>query len=59
MNSGGSLLILSQVLKILLHVCGHGPPHFLTELRRNATFIQEVIGKQVQTIQDKLKINLL
>lgn len=32
-----------KVLKILLHVCGHGPPHFLTELRRNATFIQEVI----------------
>ncbi|XP_036428485.1 AP-4 complex accessory subunit Tepsin [Colossoma macropomum] len=31
-----------KVLKILLHLCGHGPPHFLTELRRNATFIQEV-----------------
>lgn len=34
-----------QVLKILLHLCGHGPPHLLTELRRNATFIQEVIGE--------------
>uniref|UniRef100_A0A672MBS3 TEPSIN adaptor related protein complex 4 accessory protein n=1 Tax=Sinocyclocheilus grahami TaxID=75366 RepID=A0A672MBS3_SINGR len=33
-----------KVLKILLHLCGHGPPHFLTELRRNATFIQEVIA---------------
>uniref|UniRef100_A0A673LJM7 AP-4 complex accessory subunit tepsin-like n=1 Tax=Sinocyclocheilus rhinocerous TaxID=307959 RepID=A0A673LJM7_9TELE len=32
-----------KVLKVLLHLCGHGPPHFLTELRRNATFIQEVI----------------
>ncbi|KAI7796613.1 AP-4 complex accessory subunit Tepsin isoform X1 [Triplophysa rosa] len=32
-----------KVLKILLHLCSHGPPHFLTELRRNATFIQEVI----------------
>uniref|UniRef100_A0A673KCM4 AP-4 complex accessory subunit tepsin-like n=1 Tax=Sinocyclocheilus rhinocerous TaxID=307959 RepID=A0A673KCM4_9TELE len=32
-----------KVLKILLHLCGHGPPHFLTELRWNATFIQEVI----------------
>ncbi|XP_066520859.1 AP-4 complex accessory subunit Tepsin isoform X2 [Hoplias malabaricus] len=31
-----------KVLKILMHLCGHGPPHFLTELRRNATFIQEV-----------------
>ncbi|KAL7856884.1 hypothetical protein SRHO_G00157830 [Serrasalmus rhombeus] len=31
-----------KVLKILLHLCGHGPPPFLTELRRNATFIQEV-----------------
>ncbi|KAJ8283161.1 hypothetical protein COCON_G00020110 [Conger conger] len=30
-----------KVLKILLHLCGHGSPHFLTELRRNATFIQE------------------
>ncbi|KAG5262933.1 hypothetical protein AALO_G00280610 [Alosa alosa] len=33
-----------KVLKILLHLCGHGPPHLLTELRRNATFIQEVIA---------------
>ncbi|KAK3529593.1 hypothetical protein QTP70_032012 [Hemibagrus guttatus] len=31
-----------KVLKILLHLCGHSPPHFVTELRRNATFIQEV-----------------
>ncbi|XP_076855611.1 AP-4 complex accessory subunit Tepsin [Brachyhypopomus gauderio] len=30
-----------KVLKILLHLCGHGPSQFLTELRRNATFIQE------------------
>ncbi|XP_063077672.1 AP-4 complex accessory subunit Tepsin isoform X2 [Engraulis encrasicolus] len=33
-----------KVLKILLHLCGHGPPHLLTELRRNATFIQEVLA---------------
>ncbi|XP_073684481.1 AP-4 complex accessory subunit Tepsin [Garra rufa] len=33
-----------KVLKILLHLCGNGPPHLLTELRRNATFIQEVIA---------------
>ncbi|KAG7325020.1 hypothetical protein KOW79_011336 [Hemibagrus wyckioides] len=31
-----------KVLKILLHLCNHSPPHFVTELRRNATFIQEV-----------------
>ncbi|TSK14787.1 AP-4 complex accessory subunit Tepsin [Bagarius yarrelli] len=31
-----------KVLKILLHLCAHSPPHFVTELRRNATFIQEV-----------------
>ncbi|XP_060795993.1 AP-4 complex accessory subunit Tepsin isoform X2 [Neoarius graeffei] len=31
-----------KVLKILLHLCSHSPPHFVTELRRNATFIQEV-----------------
>ncbi|KAJ8371353.1 hypothetical protein SKAU_G00113810 [Synaphobranchus kaupii] len=31
-----------KVLKILLHLCSNGSPHFLTELRRNATFIQEV-----------------
>ncbi|MBN3307624.1 AP4AT protein, partial [Amia calva] len=32
-----------KVLKILLHLCGHSSHHFLTELRRNATFVQEVI----------------
>ncbi|XP_051959349.1 AP-4 complex accessory subunit Tepsin [Xyrauchen texanus] len=32
-----------KALKILLHLSSHGPPHFLTELRRNATFIREVI----------------
>ncbi|XP_048844239.1 AP-4 complex accessory subunit Tepsin isoform X2 [Brienomyrus brachyistius] len=31
-----------KVLKILQHLCGTGSLHFLTELRRNATFIQEV-----------------
>uniref|UniRef100_A0A4W4EJV8 Uncharacterized protein n=1 Tax=Electrophorus electricus TaxID=8005 RepID=A0A4W4EJV8_ELEEL len=38
---GESCNVKLKVLKILLHLCGHGPPHFLTELRRNATFIQE------------------
>ncbi|TRY99897.1 hypothetical protein DNTS_004332 [Danionella cerebrum] len=33
-----------KVLKILLYVSAHGPPHFLTELRRNATFVQEAIA---------------
>ncbi|KAG2460855.1 AP4AT protein, partial [Polypterus senegalus] len=32
------------VLKILLHLCSHGSPRFLSDLRRNATFIQEVTG---------------
>ncbi|XP_023676128.2 AP-4 complex accessory subunit Tepsin isoform X2 [Paramormyrops kingsleyae] len=31
-----------KVLKILQHLCVTGSLHFLTELRRNATFIQEV-----------------
>ncbi|XP_039595325.1 AP-4 complex accessory subunit Tepsin [Polypterus senegalus] len=31
-----------KVLKILLHLCSHGSPRFLSDLRRNATFIQEV-----------------
>ncbi|XP_041095835.1 AP-4 complex accessory subunit Tepsin-like isoform X2 [Polyodon spathula] len=31
-----------KVLKILLHLCTHGSHHFLSELRRNATFVQEV-----------------
>ncbi|KAL4612907.1 AP-4 complex accessory subunit tepsin-like [Arapaima gigas] len=31
-----------KVLKILQHLCGAGSPHFVTELRRNSTFIQEV-----------------
>ncbi|KAG7491222.1 hypothetical protein MATL_G00000630 [Megalops atlanticus] len=39
---GQSCHVKLKVLKILLHLCGHGSPHFLTELRRNATFIQEV-----------------
>ncbi|XP_061912034.1 AP-4 complex accessory subunit tepsin isoform X2 [Entelurus aequoreus] len=30
-----------KVLKILVHLCGHGSKHFLTELRRNSTFIQQ------------------
>ncbi|TNN74608.1 AP-4 complex accessory subunit tepsin [Liparis tanakae] len=30
-----------QVLKIFVHLCGHGSNHFLTELRRNSTFIQQ------------------
>uniref|UniRef100_A0A8C5G9J4 ENTH domain-containing protein n=1 Tax=Gouania willdenowi TaxID=441366 RepID=A0A8C5G9J4_GOUWI len=30
-----------KVLKIFVHLCGHGPSHFLTELRRNSTFIQQ------------------
>uniref|UniRef100_A0A3P9MPR1 TEPSIN adaptor related protein complex 4 accessory protein n=1 Tax=Oryzias latipes TaxID=8090 RepID=A0A3P9MPR1_ORYLA len=30
-----------KVLKIFVHLCGHGPDHFLTELRRNSTFIQQ------------------
>ncbi|XP_058845795.1 AP-4 complex accessory subunit Tepsin-like isoform X1 [Acipenser ruthenus] len=31
-----------KVLKILLYLCNHGSHHFLSELRRNATFVQEV-----------------
>uniref|UniRef100_A0A1A7XBG4 ENTH domain containing 2 n=2 Tax=Iconisemion striatum TaxID=60296 RepID=A0A1A7XBG4_9TELE len=30
-----------KVLKIFVHLCGHGSKHFLTELRRNSTFIQQ------------------
>ncbi|CAB1338346.1 unnamed protein product [Coregonus sp. 'balchen'] len=30
-----------KVLKIFVHLCGHGSPHLLTELRRNSTFIQQ------------------
>ncbi|XP_038848278.1 AP-4 complex accessory subunit Tepsin-like isoform X1 [Salvelinus namaycush] len=30
-----------KVLKVFVHLCGHGSPHFLTELRRNSTFIQQ------------------
>ncbi|XP_029106375.1 AP-4 complex accessory subunit Tepsin isoform X2 [Scleropages formosus] len=31
-----------KALKLLQHLCGVGSPPFVTELRRNATFIQEV-----------------
>ncbi|XP_061562018.1 AP-4 complex accessory subunit Tepsin isoform X2 [Phycodurus eques] len=30
-----------KVLKIFVHLSGHGSKHFLTELRRNSTFIQQ------------------
>ncbi|KAK5850624.1 hypothetical protein PBY51_001487 [Eleginops maclovinus] len=30
-----------KVLKIFVHLCSHGSNHFLTELRRNSTFIQQ------------------
>lgn len=30
-----------KVLKIFVHLCGHGSNHFLTELRRNSTFLQQ------------------
>lgn len=30
-----------KVLKIFVHLCGHGSNQFLTELRRNSTFIQQ------------------
>lgn len=30
-----------KVLKIFVHLCGHGSNNFLTELRRNSTFIQQ------------------
>ncbi|KAF6728439.1 AP-4 complex accessory subunit tepsin [Oryzias melastigma] len=35
-----------KVLKIFVHLCGHGSDHFLTELRRNSTFIQQASGKR-------------
>nr|XP_008102348.1 PREDICTED: AP-4 complex accessory subunit tepsin isoform X2 [Anolis carolinensis] len=30
-----------KVLKILLHMCSHGSSHFLLQLKRNSSFIQE------------------
>uniref|UniRef100_A0A8D2LQ57 TEPSIN adaptor related protein complex 4 accessory protein n=1 Tax=Varanus komodoensis TaxID=61221 RepID=A0A8D2LQ57_VARKO len=30
-----------KVLKILLYMCSHGSPHFLLQLKRNSSFIQE------------------
>ncbi|XP_067100756.1 AP-4 complex accessory subunit Tepsin [Osmerus mordax] len=30
-----------KVLKLFVHLCGHGSQPFLTELRRNSTFIQQ------------------
>ncbi|XP_041073077.1 AP-4 complex accessory subunit Tepsin isoform X1 [Carcharodon carcharias] len=37
-----SCYVKLKVLKILRHVCNHGSPQFILELRRNATLIQEV-----------------
>lgn len=36
--------LLPQVLKILLHLCGHGSSSFLLILKRNPAFIQEAAG---------------
>ncbi|KAM9426834.1 AP-4 complex accessory subunit Tepsin [Pholidichthys leucotaenia] len=36
-----SCFVKLKVLKIFVHLCGHGSNHFLTELRRNSTFIQQ------------------
>lgn len=33
-----------QVLKIFIHLCNHASSQFLTELRRNSTFIQQASG---------------
>ncbi|XP_063149462.1 AP-4 complex accessory subunit tepsin isoform X2 [Candoia aspera] len=33
-----------KVLKILLYMCTHGSSHFLLQLKRNSSFIQEAIG---------------
>ncbi|XP_058417834.1 AP-4 complex accessory subunit tepsin isoform X4 [Diceros bicornis minor] len=37
----GSGRVKLKVLKIMLHLCGHGSPSFLLILKRNPTFIQE------------------
>ncbi|XP_062270150.1 AP-4 complex accessory subunit Tepsin isoform X1 [Platichthys flesus] len=37
----GSCHVKLKVLKIFVHLCSHGSNHFLTELRRNSTFIQQ------------------
>lgn len=39
-----------QVLKIFIHLCSHGSDQFLTELRRNSTFIQQASGSSVYFI---------
>ncbi|XP_074475814.1 AP-4 complex accessory subunit tepsin isoform X1 [Sebastes fasciatus] len=36
-----SCFVKLKVLKIFVHLCGHGSNHFLTALRRNSTFIQQ------------------
>ncbi|KAF6097609.1 TEPSIN adaptor related protein complex 4 accessory protein [Phyllostomus discolor] len=38
---GGSGRVKLKVLKILLHLCGHGSPSFLLTLKRNPAYIQE------------------
>lgn len=39
-----SVCLVFQVLKIFVHLCSHGSNQFLTELRRNSTFIQQASG---------------
>ncbi len=49
-------VLIFQVLKIFVHLCGHGSNHFLTELRRNSTFIQQASG---ETLCCKLHVTLM
>ena len=44
--------LLPQVLKILLHLCGHGSSSFLLILKRNPAFIQEAAGMGQHCLQE-------
>lgn len=47
---GKTKVFVPQVLKIFIHLCSHGSDQFLTELRRNSTFIQQASGSSVYFI---------
>lgn len=44
------------MLKIFVHLCSHGSDQFLTELRRNSTFIQQASGSSLHFLNLSLTV---
>ncbi|KAM8785109.1 AP-4 complex accessory subunit tepsin isoform 3-T3 [Rhynchonycteris naso] len=52
------LSFLHRVLKILLHLCGHGSSSFLLILKHNSAFIQEAAGAPTLYLSHNVQLSL-